>query len=224
MKRTNRYLTVARKVQHLRHYSTKDAVSLLKEMATTKFDESIDMAINLSLKKSQTIRDSLRLPHQFGKQRKILVFARGDKARDAREAGATYVGDAEFIQKVKKGWLDFDTVIASPDIMREIAPLGAILGRRGLMPNPKTGTVTMEIAHAVREMQSGRREFRSDKSGVIHLSVGKASMPNEKIEENIKSAILAVTHCRPEGHKGEFVKTVFVSTTMSPGIALVIDK
>ncbi len=225
MKRTKRYQALLKQFspQYESHKSS-DAAQLLKQNATTKFDETIDIAVNLNLKKSQTIRDSMRLPHRFGKERKILVLARGEKARDARNAGATYVGDADYIQKIKDGWLEFDTVIATPDIMREIAPLGAILGRRGLMPNPKSGTVTMEISHAIGEMREGRREFRSDKHGVVHFSVAKSSMAPEKITENIQAAIGTITNCRPEGHKGEFIKSVFVSTTMGPSLALAIQE
>ena len=221
MKRTKRYQALLKQLTpQSESYNASDAAQLLKQNATTKFDETIDVAINLNLKKSQTIRDSIRLPHRFGKERKILVLARGDHARNARNAGATYVGDADYIQKIKDGWLDFDTVIATPDIMREIAPLGAILGRRGMMPNPKSGTVTMEMSHAIGEMKEGRREFRSDKHGVIHFSVAKASMAPEKIAENLQAAIGTITNCRPEGHKGEFIKSIFVSTTMGPSLVL----
>ena len=224
MKRTARYQEIIKKAPSSGgSYTPSEAVSLLKAMATAKFDESIDLAVNLSLKKSQTIRDSILLPHFFGKERTVLVFARGDKARDAREAGATYVGDIDYIKKIKDGWLEFDTVIAVPDIMREIAPLGAILGRRGMMPNPKAGTVTMDVARAVQEMKGGRKEFRSDKNGVIHFSVAKSSMSDDKIIENIKAAITIVRNCRPEGHKGIFVESMYLSPTMGPALTLTTE-
>jgi large subunit ribosomal protein L1 len=174
----------------------------------------------LNLKRGVSVRDTLVLPNQFTEGKKILVFAKGDKAKEAEEAGATYVGDDDLIEKIKEGWLDFDVAVATPDMMKDVGKLGPILGRRGLMPNPKTQTVTNDISAAVAELQKGRTEFRADKTGVVHLAVGKVSMEPDAIVENIKIVVDEVKKKRPTDIKGDFVKTVAVSSTMGPGVKL----
>jgi large subunit ribosomal protein L1 len=199
-------------------YSAQEAVELVKRLAFAKFDETVELSLNLNLKKSATVRDTLVLPNQFSATKKILVFAKGEKAEEAKEAGATYVGDDDLIEKIKEGWLDFDVAVATPDMMKDVGRLGPILGRRGLMPNPKTQTVTFDLKAAIAELQKGRVEFRSDKTGVVHLPVGKVSMDPAAIAENIDSVISEVDKRRPSDTKGEFIKTVAVSSTMGPGV------
>jgi len=199
-------------------YPAKEAVELVKKMAFAKFDETVELSLNLNLKKSATVRDTLVLPNQFSAEKKILVFAKGEKADEAREAGATYVGDDDLIEKIKDGWLEFDVAVATPDMMKDVGRLGPILGRRGLMPNPKTQTVTFNIKEPLAELRKGRVEFRSDKTGVVHLAVGKVSMDPGPIAENIDSVISEVEKRRPADTKGEFIKTIAVSSTMGPGV------
>ena len=199
-------------------YSTEEAVKLVKDYAFANFDETVELSMNLNLKKSQNVRDTLVLPHQFREEKKILVFAKGDKAKEAEEAGATYVGDEDLIEKIKGGWLDFDVAVATPDMMKDVGRLGPILGRRGLMPNPKTQTVTFELKAAIEELRKGRVEFRSDKTGVLHLPVGKVSMESEQIAENIDAVVGEVKKRRPTDIKGDFVTSVAVSSTMGPGV------
>jgi len=199
-------------------YSAHEAVKLVKDYAFANFDETVELSMNLNLKKSQNVRDTLVLPHQFREEKKILVFAKGDKAKEAEEAGATYVGDEDLIEKIKGGWLDFDVAVATPDMMKDVGRLGPILGRRGLMPNPKTQTVTFELKAAIEELRKGRVEFRSDKTGVLHLPVGKVSMESEQIAENIDAVVGEVKKRRPTDIKGDFVTSVAVSSTMGPGV------
>ncbi|NBC28565.1 MAG: 50S ribosomal protein L1 [Spirochaetes bacterium] len=199
-------------------YSIEEAVKLVKDNAFANFDETVELSMNLNLKKSQNVRDTLVLPHQFREEKKILVFAKGDKAKEAEEAGATYVGEEDLIEKIKGGWLDFDVAVATPDMMKDVGRLGPILGRRGLMPNPKTQTVTFELKAAIEELRKGRVEFRSDKTGVLHLPVGKVSMESEQIAENIDVVVGEVKKRRPTDIKGDFVTSVAVSSTMGPGV------
>lgn len=201
-------------------YSAQEAVELVKRLAFAKFDETVELSLNLNLKKSATVRDTLVLPNQFSAQKKVLVFAKGEKAEEAREAGATYVGDDDLIEKIKEGWLDFDVAVATPDMMKDVGRLGPILGRRGLMPNPKTQTVTFDIKAALAELSKGRVEFRSDKTGVVHLAVGKVSMEPAAVAENIDIVISEVEKRRPADTKGEFIKTIAVSSTMGPGVKI----
>ncbi|WP_018527799.1 50S ribosomal protein L1 [Alkalispirochaeta alkalica] len=218
MKRGKKYREAIAKIDRARNYPLSEAVSLVKELAFAKFDETIELSLNLNLKKSQTVRDTLVLPNQFTGDKKILVFAKGDKAEEARAAGAAYVGDDDLIEKIKGGWLDFDVAVATPDMMKDVGRLGPVLGRRGLMPNPKTQTVTMDITGALAELQKGRVEFRSDKTGVVHIAVGKASMDPVAVEENVRSIVSEVEKRRPPEAKGVFVKTIAISSTMGPGV------
>jgi large subunit ribosomal protein L1 len=224
MKRGKKYREALAKLDRLEQHPVDKAVELVKEVSFAKFDETIELSLNLNLKKSQTVRDTVVLPHQFTGDKKILVFAKGDKAEEARQAGAAFVGDDELIEKVRGGWLDFDVAVATPDMMKDVGRLGPILGRRGLMPNPKTQTVTMDLAAAIAELQKGRVEFRSDKTGVVHLAVGKVSMDAPKVVENIRLVIDEVVKRRQPETKGEFVKTVSVSSTMGPGIRVAMGE
>ena len=204
-------------------YSTKEAVEMVKKLAFAKFDETVELSMNLNLKKSASVRDTLVLPNQFSADKKILVFAKGEKADEARDAGATYVGDDDLIEKIKGGWLDFDVAVATPDMMKDVGRLGPILGRRGLMPNPKTQTVTFNIKDALDELRKGRVEFRSDKTGVVHLAVGKVSMEPNSIAENIDIVVSEVEKRRPADTKGGFIKTIAVSSTMGPGVKVAVE-
>lgn len=221
MKRGKNYRKAIERVERTRDYEPQEAVDLVKELAFAKFDETIELSMRLNLKKSASVRDTLVLPHQFRTEKKILVFAKGDKAKEAEEAGAAYVGDDDLIEKIKGGWLDFDVAVATPDMMKDVGRLGPILGRRGLMPNPKTQTVTFEIKEALEELRKGRVEFRSDKTGVLHLAVGRVSMESEKVLENIREVVSEVKKRRPADTKGEFVRSIAVSSTMGPGVRVV---
>ena len=223
MKRGKKYQQALDKIDREHRYEPEEAIRLLKELSFAKFDETVELSMNLNIKKSATVRDTLVLPNQFSAEKKILVFAKGEKADEAREAGAAYVGDDDLIEKIKDGWLDFDVAVATPDMMKDVGRLGPILGRRGLMPNPKTQTVTFDLAAAINELKKGRVEFRSDKTGVIHLPVGKVSMEPEKIAENVRAVVSEVEKRRPAETKGDFVETVAVSSTMGPGVKLATE-
>lgn len=220
MARGKKYREALARIDRQRRYRPEEAVKLLKELSYAKFDETIELSMNLNLKKSATVRDTLVLPNQFSGEKKVLVFAKGEKADEARQAGAAYVGDDDLIEKIRDGWLDFDVAVATPDMMKDVGRLGPILGRRGLMPNPKTQTVTFDLTAALAELKKGRVEFRSDKTGVIHLAVGKVSMEPGKVVENITAIVTEVERRRPPDTKGEFVKTVAVSSTMGPGVKI----
>ncbi len=218
MKRGKRYQQSVAAYDRSRTYQLDEAIDVVKQLSFAKFDETVEVAMNLNLKKSNTVRDTLVLPHQFRGEKKILVFAKGEKADEARAAGAAFVGDDDLIQKIRDGWLDFDVAVATPDMMRDVGRLGPILGRRGLMPNPKTRTVTNDLTDAIAELQKGRVEFRSDKTGVIHMPVGKVSMDKGQLKENIELVIQEVERKRPSDTKGDFVLSIAVTSTMSPGV------
>ena len=218
MKRGKKYQEVLKKVDRSKSYTLKEAAALTKECSYAKFDETVELAVKLTLKKSQSVRDTVVLPNQFSAQKKVLVFAQGDKAEEARAAGAAYVGDSDLIDQIKGGWMDFDVAVATPDMMKEVGKLGPILGRRGLMPNPKTQTVTNDIKGALAELSKGRVEFRSDKTGVIHLAVGKVSMDADKITENAVAIIAEILRKKPADAKGDYVVSVALSSTMGPGV------
>ncbi len=220
MKHGKKYREALEKIDKLEQYPVDKAVELVKQVAFAKFDESIELSVKLNLKKSQTVRDTLVLPHQFSADKKILVFARGEKADEAREAGADFVGDSDLVEKIQGGWVDFDVAVATPDMMKDVGRLGPILGRRGLMPNPKTRTVTFDIKEAIAELKKGRTEFRSDKTNIVHCAVGRVSMEKEKIAENIRLLISEVDKRRPADAKGNFVESVAISSTMGPGVRL----
>ena len=218
MKRGKKYQEVLKKVDRSKSYTLKEAAALTKECSYAKFDETVELAVKLTLKKSQSVRDTVVLPNQFSAQKKVLVFAKGDKAEEARAAGAAYVGDSDLIDQIKGGWMDFDVAVATPDMMKEVGKLGPILGRRGLMPNPKTQTVTNDIKGALAELSKGRVEFRSDKTGVVHLAVGKVSMDADKITENAVSIIAEILRKKPADAKGDYVVSIALSSTMGPGV------
>ena len=222
MKRGKKYKAAAAKVNSESLYTYEEALGLVKEIAFAKFDETIEMAVNLNIKKSHTVRDTVVLPNQFSGEKKVLVFAKGEKATEAEEAGAAYVGAEDLVEKIKGGWLDFDVCVATPDMMREVGKLGPVLGRRGLMPNPKTRTVTMDVKGAIAELQKGRVEYRADKSGIVHLPVGKVTMDPAKVKENIDVFMSELVKKRPSDVKGDFISTAAVSSTMGPGVKIVV--
>ena len=222
MKHGKKYREALKQVDRTMQYTFEDAVALVKKVAFAKFDETIELSLNLSLKKSQTVRDTVVLPHQFSAEKRILVFAKGEKAQEALDAGATYVGDTDLVEKIRGGWMDFDVAVATPDMMKDVGRLGPILGRRGLMPNPKTQTVTFDVKGALAELKQGRVEFRSDKTGVVHLAIGKVSMDDAKITENANSVLAEVLRKRPADAKGDFLKSVAISSTMGPGVMVAV--
>lgn len=218
MKRGKKYQEAIKKIDRTKAYTLEEAVALAKELSFAKFPETIEVSVRLSLKKSQSVRDTVVLPNQFSAQKKILVFAKGDKAKEALDAGATYVGDNDLIEKVRGGWLDFDVAVATPDMMKDVGRLGPILGRRGLMPNPKTHTVTNDLKEALAELNKGRVEFRSDKTGVVHMAVGKVNMETSAIVENARVTVGEIVKRKPADAKGDFVLSVAISSTMGPGV------
>jgi large subunit ribosomal protein L1 len=212
-------------------YSVEDAIGLAKKTARTKFDETVDLAVNLGVdpkQADQMVRGTVVLPHGTGKTVKVLVFAKGEKEKEARDAGADYVGAEDLADKIQKeGWTDFDTVVATPDIMGLVGKLGKVLGPRGLMPNPKTGTVTFDVAKAIKEIRAGKVEYRVEKAGIVHVPVGKASFDEQKLVENAKAVLESIIKAKPSSSKGKYVKAVSASTTMGPGIKMdpaLIDK
>jgi large subunit ribosomal protein L1 len=218
MKRGKKYLESLKKYDAATVYDVDAAMEQVKTLASAKFDETIDVSVKLNLKKSQSVRDTVVLPHQFRGEKKILVFCKPEKEQEARNAGATYVGADDLVDKIKGGWLDFDVAVATPDMMKDVGKLGMILGRRGLMPNPKTGTVTFDLKGALAELKKGRVEFRADKTGVVHLAVGKVSMESDKLAENARAVVAEIRRKRPVDAKGAFILTVSVSSTMGPGV------
>ncbi len=222
-KHGKKYKEALAKVDRLKSYDVDEALSLLKEVAYANFDETVEAVVKLGVDPrhaDQMVRGSVSLPHGTGKTVKVLVFAKGEKAREAEEAGADYVGDDELATKIQGGWFDFDKVVATPDMMASVGKLGRILGPRGLMPNPKVGTVTNNVKEIVSELKAGMIEYRVDKAGIIHAPVGKKSFESNKLAENIKSLIDSLVKAKPATAKGQYVRGVYVSTTMSPGIKL----
>ena len=218
MKHGKKYNASAKNYNPMNTYELQEAVTLVKKMAFAKFDESVDLSIKLNLKKSQAVRDTVVLPHQFRGDKKVLVFCKPEKEKEAQEAGAAFVGADDLIEKVKGGWTDFDIAVATPDMMKDVGKLGMVLGRKGLMPNPKTGTVTFDLKGTLAELRKGRVEFRADKTGVVHLVVGKVSMEPEKVAENINVIVTEIKRKRPPDVKGEFIQSVSVASTMGPGV------
>lgn len=218
MKKKEYLKKVAETVDRNRVYPAAEAIRLCKELALKKMDETILACFNLKTKTNDRVRGTISYPHRFGAEKKVLVFAKGEKAQEAEQAGATYVGDEDLINRIKNGWFDFDVAIATPDMMKDVGKLGAVLGRRGLMPNPKVGTVTMNIAETVRSFKAGKREFRSEKNGVLQVPFGKRSLDDAALLENLKALADAVRKLRPADAKGEFVKSVYIHSCMGPAI------
>jgi large subunit ribosomal protein L1 len=220
---TKKRKAAAAKVDKNKFYTLKEATSLVKDVNTTKFDASVDLHVRLGVdpkKADQSIRGTVSLPHGTGKTKRVLVLCTPDKEADARAAGADYVGLDEFIQKIEGGWVDVDVIVATPSVMPKIGKLGKILGPRNLMPNPKTGTVTNDVAAAVNEVKGGKIAFKVDKAGIIHASIGRVSFSPEKLAENSQELINAILRAKPATAKGTYVKSVFLASSMSPGIAL----
>jgi large subunit ribosomal protein L1 len=218
-----KYRDAATKVNTETKYSLEQAVQILQEMKTAKFDETVEVAVRLGIDAKQTdqmVRGAVTLPHGLGKAVRILVFAKGDKAGEAKEAGADFIGAEDMIEKVLGGWMDFDKVVATPDMMGTVSKLGKLLGPRGLMPNPKVGTVTFDVAKAVKDLKAGKVEFRNEKAGIIHAPVGKMSFGAEKIRENVLTLIEGIQKAKPASSKGSFLKGLALSATMSPGIRI----
>jgi large subunit ribosomal protein L1 len=211
------------KVDRTRKYSLEEAIQLATEASHVKFDETVDIAIRLGVnpkKADQMVRGTVVLPHGTGKTNRVLVFAKGEKVKEAESAGADYVGAEDLIEKIQGGWLEFDKAVATPDIMGQVGKLGKILGPRGLMPNPKVGTVTFDIARAVNEIKGGKVEFRVEKAGIVHAPVGKVSFGAEKLTENAKALLDAVIRAKPPTSKGVYLKGIALSSTMGPGIKI----
>src|SRR5438046_6088499 len=222
-KHGKKYRAAAGKMDAARKYSPDEAAKTLKEIAFAKFDESVELTMWLGVdprKADQLVRGTLVLPHGLGKSKRVLVIAQGEKIKEAEEAGADFVGGEDFVNKIKGGWLDFDAVVATPDMMRLVGGLGKVLGPRGLMPNPKTGTVTFDVKTAVKETKAGKVEYRVDKTGVIHTGVGKVSFDEIKIVENTRDLLDAVAKGKPSTAKGKYMKKVNLAATMSPGLLL----
>lgn len=222
-KLTKKQKEAASKIERNKLYSLKDASSLLKTVASAKFDESVDIAVRLGVdprKANQMVRGVVTLPHGTGKDTKVLALVTPDKEAEAKEAGADYVGLDDYLQKIKDGWTDVDVIITMPAIMGKLGPLGRILGPRGLMPNPKTGTVTMEIGKAVAEVKAGKIDFKVDKTGIVHAGIGRISFDADKIVDNAHEIIQTLIKMKPTAAKGTYIKSIHLSSTMSPAIAL----
>ena len=222
MKRSKRYMELKSKIES-KKYDLDEAIERCRELASAKYDESLDLSIKLNIdpkKTDQFVRGVSNLPHGTGKKKKILVLTKGEKEKEAKDAGADYVGFEEYIEKIKNGWTDVDTIIATPDVMSDVGKLGKILGPKGLMPSPKVGTVTFDVGAQVKELKKGKIEFKTDKSGCVHISVGRASFKTEQLRENIVSFLEDLLAAKPPGAKGQFLKSITLSSTIGPGIRL----
>jgi len=214
------------KIDKTVNYDLDKAIDLVKETSFAGFDETLELAVNLGVdpkKSDQMVRGAVILPHGTGRDVKVLVFAKGEKEKEASEAGADYVGAEDLVEKIQKGWLDFDKAVATPDMMGVVGKLGKILGPRGMMPNPKLGTVTFDVARAVKEIKAGKVEFKVEKGGIIHMPVGKLSFDKEKLSENVKSAIDTIIKVKPSVSKGKYIGRVSLSSTMGPGVRVDIS-
>ncbi|WP_188433238.1 50S ribosomal protein L1 [Kroppenstedtia guangzhouensis] len=222
-KHGKKYQDALKKIDREQAYELEEALRLVKEVAPAKFDETVEAAFRLGVdtkRADQQVRGAVVLPHGTGKTKRVLVFAKGEKAREAEQAGADFVGEEDLVNKVSQGWLDFDVVIATPDMMGQVGKLGRILGPRGLMPNPKTGTVTFEVAKAVEEVKAGKIEYRADKAGNVHAPIGKVSFDTQKLAENFQALIDTLIKAKPAAAKGQYMKSATVSSTMGPGVAV----
>ncbi|CAM3976250.1 50S ribosomal protein L1 [Cohnella lubricantis] len=222
-KHGKKYNEAAKLIDRDASYESAEAIDLVKKAATAKFDESVEVAVRLGVdprKQDQNVRGVVVLPHGTGKTQRVLVFAKGDKLKEAEAAGADYVGDTDLINKIQQGWFEFDVCVATPDMMSEVGKLGRILGGKGLMPNPKAGTVTNDVAKAVQEIKAGKIEYRLDKAGQIHAPIGKVSFDAAKLDDNLKALIDALNRAKPAAAKGVYLKNISISSTMGPGVRL----
>lgn len=223
MAKGKKYQDAIKQVDREKLYDVEEAIELVKKTATAKFDETVELAARLGVdpkKADQQIRGAVVLPNGTGKTQSVLVFAKGDKAKEAEAAGADFVGEEDMINKVTQGWLDFDVVVATPDMMAQVGKLGRVLGPKGLMPNPKTGTVTFDVEKAVNEIKAGKVEYRVDKSGNIHVPIGKASFDNDKLVENFKTMMDTLLKVKPAATKGTYIRNVAIAATMGPGLKI----
>ena len=223
MGRVGKRFKKAKGLVEAKPYKLEDAMLLIKKMATAKFDETVEVALRLGVDPKhadQMVRGTVVLPHGLGKSKKVCVIASGEKVKEAEQAGAEHVGGDDLVAKIQEGWLDFDALIATPDMMKSVGKLGKVLGPKGLMPNPKTGTVTFDLSNAVREIKAGKVEFRVDKTSIIHTPVGKASFTAEKLIDNARTLIDSVVKARPAAAKGKYVRSISISSTMGPGVSL----
>ena len=223
MGRVGKRFKKAKGLVEAKPYKLEEAMPLIKKMATAKFDETVEVAMRLGVDPKhadQMVRGTVVLPHGLGKSKKVCVIASGEKLKEAEQAGAEHVGGDELVAKIQEGWLDFDALIATPDMMKSVGKLGKVLGPKGLMPNPKTGTVTFDLSNAVREIKAGKVEFRVDKTSIIHTPVGKASFTAEKLVENARTLIDSVVKAKPAAAKGRYVRSISISSTMGPGVSL----
>lgn len=220
-KHGKKYLEASKQVDREAYYEPQEALELVKKMASAKFDETVEVAVRLGVdprKQDQAVRGVVVLPHGTGKTKRVLVFAKGEKAKEAEAAGADFVGDVDLINKIQQGWFGFDVCVATPDMMSEVGKLGRLLGGKGLMPNPKSGTVTFDVAKAVQEIKAGKIEYRLDKAGQIHAPIGKVSFDVEKLTENFKTLLEAIIRSKPPAAKGVYLKNIAVSSTMGPSV------
>ncbi|MBU2585909.1 MAG: 50S ribosomal protein L1 [Bacteroidetes bacterium] len=223
MKLSKRSKNNLKKVDSKKDYKINEAVSLVKSLSNCKFDESVDVAVRLGVDprhSDQMVRGTVVLPHGTGKKVRVLVLTKGAKEEEAREAGADHVGFDDLIKKIQEGWFDFDIVVATPDVMSEVGKLGKILGTRGLMPNPKSGTVTNDVGKVVKEVKAGKIQFRVDKAGIVHASIGKSSFEETKLQDNIKAFLSTIVKLKPSSSKGQYVKSVYMSSTMSSSVKI----
>jgi len=222
-KRGKNYQEAAKLVDRSKQYDIAEAITLLKQASKAKFDETVEVAYRLGVdpkKAEENIRGAVVLPHGTGKTQRVLVFAKGDKVKEAEAAGADYIGDADVVAKINDGWFDFDVIVATPDMMAEVGKLGRVLGPKGLMPNPKTGTVTFEVEKAVNDIKAGKVEYRVDKSSNLHVPIGKVSFEDDKLVENFKTIMETIVKAKPQSSKGTYVQNVVVTSTMGPGIKI----
>ncbi len=219
-----KYNTAIKNIDITKQYKLEEAIEIVRKSAYTKFDETVDLAVNLGVdpkKSDQMVRGTVVLPHGIGKKVRVLAFVKGEKAKEAADAGADYVGAEDFIEKINGGWLEFDKAVATPDLMGMVSKLGKILGPRGLMPNPKTGTVTFDIGKAVKEIKAGKIDYKTEKAGIVHVPIGKVSFDSQKLYENAKTVLDAIIKAKPASSKGKYFKKLSVSSTM--GIGVLVD-
>ena len=227
MAKGKKYVDALKLVDRERVYDVNEAIELVKKTATAKFDETVELAARLGVdpkKADQQIRGAVVLPHGTGKTQRVLVFAKGDKAKEAEAAGADFVGEDDLINKVNQGWFDFDVVVATPDMMAQVGRLGRVLGPKGLMPNPKTGTVTFDVEKAVNDIKAGKVEYRVDKSGNVHVPIGKVSFDDQKLAENFKTIMDTLSKAKPAAAKGTYMRNVAIASTMGPGLKVNVTK